>query len=200
MIESGLTLEGIVLAAGASRRAGVFKPTYRLRGRPLVAHAVAGLAPWCARVTVVVGHRGAEVARLVAESVAGQVRVVVNPDHQEGMFTSVRRGFAAAGPAAGIFVLPVDCPFVDDGVYGALARTFADHRGERAVVPAFGERAGHPVLLPAIAARELIGVAPPGWTLRDVVRRLQPLRVAVADAAVLMDLDTPADLAQAASK
>lgn len=188
-----MNLDAIVLAAGRSRRAGVFKPAHAYRGKPLLAHAVDGLRGHCQRVIVVTGFRPG----LVADLLPGRADTVevVNPDFAGGMFTSVRAGAAVLSPALdGIIVLPADCPLVGASTLDALRDAFAAHDRARAVVPTYSGRGGHPVLLPA-RAREAILAAPPRATLRDVIADLAPLRVPVDDPAVLMDLDTPADLA-----
>ncbi|MEZ4387316.1 MAG: nucleotidyltransferase family protein [Candidatus Krumholzibacteriia bacterium] len=185
-------IEGVVLAAGRSRRAGVFKPAYRHEGRPLLAHAVATLAACCERVVVVAGHRQAEVADLLA---AGpRTTLVVNAHHDRGMFSSVQAGVAALTPGLrGFFVLPADCPFVETEVTATMLRTFEEQDAARVVVPEHGGRGGHPVLLPG-RARSVIGTAAAGATLRDVIRSLGAVRVPVAQPSVLMDIDTRAEL------
>jgi molybdopterin-guanine dinucleotide biosynthesis protein A len=50
-----MTLLGAVLAGGKSSRFGSDKAEALLEGRPLIAHAVAALKPWCDEV-VVIGH------------------------------------------------------------------------------------------------------------------------------------------------
>jgi molybdenum cofactor cytidylyltransferase len=185
-------IEGLVLAAGRSRRAGVFKPAHLHEGRPLLLHAVASLAPWCARVVVVAGHRHNEVAALLADD--PDVRLVVNADHDRGMFSSVQVGAAALSPnVRGFFILPADCPLVDRTVPEALLEAFAQHDDGRPVVPTCQGRGGHPVLLPG-SARQALTRAPITATLRDVIRTLDPLRLAVEHPSVLMDIDTRADL------
>lgn len=186
-------IEGIILAAGRSRRAGVFKPAHLHRGRPLLLHAVDGLLPWCERVLVVAGHRRAEIAALAAG--IPRVDVINNPDPDSSMFGSLRIAAAALAPQGdGFFALPADCPLVSPAVYHALREAFTAHDLARPVVPEHGRRGGHPVLLPA-AARIAIRDALPRVTLRDLLRDLQAVRVPVDDPAVLMDLDTPDDLA-----
>jgi len=256
-------IEGIVLAAGRSERAGVFKPAYRHEGRALLAHAVDGLVDWCARVIVVGGHRHLELAEVLVEAAlespfrphllsppegapeflgpaglaalsgatgnngadepAGSgesgetsapadlaaslhpdgaapatvpnVVLVINPDHDAGMFTSVQTGARALTPGVrGILVQPVDCPLVDPDVYQALLAAFDREGGRRAAVPVHEGRGGHPVLLPGQAGESIVA-AGSGTTLRDVVRAHDPVRVPVDSPSVLMDLDTPADLA-----
>ncbi len=185
-------IEGLVLAAGRSRRAGVFKPAHLHEGRPLLLHAIASLAPWCGRIVVVAGHRHREIAAMLADQ--PDLALVVNDDHDRGMFSSVRSGAAGLSPdVRGFFVLPADCPLVDPAVPDALLRAFADHAGVRAIIPEHHGRGGHPVLLPA-AARQAIDDAPAMATLRDVIRTLEPVRLPGQHPSVLMDIDTRADV------
>ncbi len=185
--------EGIVLAAGRSRRAGTFKPAHLHQGRPLLLHAVDSLEPWCRRVVVVAGYRH----ELVASLIAGlpKALLAINDTFDDGMFSSVQAGARALDAACtGFFVLPADCPLAGAQVGGELIRAFLAQGGMRAVVPEHQGRGGHPVLLPAAAARLILAARPPA-TLRDVIARLDPVRLPVAEPAVLMDLDAPADLA-----
>ncbi len=182
----------VILAAGRSRRAGVFKPAHLHRGRPLLLHAIAGLQRWRAHVVVVTGFRHA----LIAGMLQGRpgVATVVNPRYDRGMFSSVRTGAAALPDGLmGFFVLPADCPFVAPATQAALLAAFARHGAAHPVIPVHAGRGGHPVLLPA-SARAAILAAPPEATLRDVIRTLDPRRLPVDDPAVLTDLDTPEDL------
>jgi molybdenum cofactor cytidylyltransferase len=186
--------DGLILAAGRSQRAGVFKPGHRWRGKPLLRHAVDVLAPWCDRIVIVSGHGHDEAAALTAG--LRDVALVRNPDPDRGMFSSVQVGAAAVSPdARGFFVLPVDCPVLEAGVARALIDAFAAGDGSRCVVPEYRGRGGHPALLPA-AARQAILEASFTGTLRDIIGALGAARVAVASSSVLTDLDTADDLAR----
>ena len=187
-----MAFAGIILAAGQSRRAGVFKPAFIHRGKPLLAHAVDGMLPWCERVTVVAGHRHEEAADLVADR--ERVDVVVNPDPDRGMFSSVQLGVHTVGRGGeGFFVLPADCPLVDKMVYEGMIAAFRGHGGDRAIIPVHGGRGGHPVLLPA-AVGDIVLAASPSANLREVLRQVLTERLEVEHSSVLMDLDTPDDL------
>jgi CTP:molybdopterin cytidylyltransferase MocA len=186
-------IEGIVLAAGRSRRAGVFKPAHPFGDRPLLLHAVDGLAPWCDRTTVVAGFRHGDVTRLLADR--PWVRIVINRNHDDGMFSSIQAGVAAtASRTQGLFVLPADCPGVDASVARQLLDAFNLHDRRRPVIPVHGGHGGHPVLLPRAARRAIIA-ASSGATLRQLVRDLDPIRLPVSEWTVLRDIDTPADIA-----
>ncbi len=191
-------LAGVVLAAGASRRAGVFKPAFEHEGKSLLLHAIDGLGPWCETVVVVGGERVDEVAALAARR-AGTV-TVANARPEDGMFSSVRVGAGVLAEGLdGFFVLPADCPLVAGETYAALTAAFVAREGTQVMVPEFGGRGGHPVLLPA-SALGVVLAAPVTMTLREVLRDLHALRVPVDDDAVLMDLDTADDLRALSAK
>ena len=191
-------IEGVILAAGRSRRAGLFKPAHLHRGQPLLRHAVDGLAPWCERVIVVAGHRRDEIAAMTAE--LPKTEVLLNPDPDAPMFSSIRIAAAALDPTGtGFFVLPADCPLVTAATCESLLDAFTIHDAKRPTIPEHAGRGGHPVLLPTTARTAILN-APPDTTLRDIIRALDPMRVPVTDPSVLMDLDTPADFAALAKE
>lgn len=186
-------VEGVVLAAGRSSRAGANKALFRHRGRPLLLHALASLRPACDRRHVVLGH-DREAAEALLAGKPG-LNILRNSFPDKDMFSSVRLAAAAVDPAAeAFFLLPVDCPRVPPAVPAALLAAFRAAGDGRPVLPEHAGRGGHPVLLPASAA-DAIAAAPEGSTLRDVLRALHARRLPVAEAAVLEDFDLPSDLA-----
>lgn len=87
---------GVILAAGASTRMGAPKQLLPIDGRPLLEVAVsAACEARLEDVVVVLGAHAEEIRRNVA---FGRARVVMNPDHEQGMSTSLRAGIASLGP------------------------------------------------------------------------------------------------------
>ena len=186
---------GVVPAAGRSLRMG--RPKAMLdagAGRTFVERVVATLARGgCTPVLVVLRDPSApegELARRVG------ARVIANPAPDEGPVTSVRCALSALPRAtAGIAVLPVDHPLVEPGTVEELLAAFDAHESAAALIPTYGGRRGHPVVLrsslfPEVMEEEL----PEG--LRTVLRR-DPARVRevpVSDPGVVADLDTPEEL------
>jgi molybdenum cofactor cytidylyltransferase len=86
---------GVILAAGASRRMGEPKQLLEVGGRPLLAVAVdAACASHLDEVVVVLGARAEEIK---AAFDFGRARVVINPDYERGLSTSLRAGIASLG-------------------------------------------------------------------------------------------------------
>jgi molybdenum cofactor cytidylyltransferase len=182
--------DGVLLAAGASRRAGAFKMTAPIGGRPLLSWGLEALRSCCVRVIVVAGAGAEKIAPLVA-GLPG-VELVINGNHEQGMLSSVQAG-AALVRGERFFVLPGDMPRVRPRT---LARLLAAAAGTGIVVPAFAGRRGHPVLLPAALLAELLA-EPAGSSLGAFIRRRGAAVVAVDDPGVLDDLDTAEDLKRA---
>jgi molybdenum cofactor cytidylyltransferase len=87
---------GVILAAGASRRMGEPKQLLPVRGTPLLEIVVsAACHAHLDEVVVVLGAHAEEIRRTVA---FGRARIVVNPDYEHGMSTSLRAGIAILAP------------------------------------------------------------------------------------------------------
>jgi molybdenum cofactor cytidylyltransferase len=189
---------GLILAAGRGRRMGRTKqllPWNSPAGKkPLVAAAFDAIQPICDSMIVVVGHDATAVAAALGERSFRQV--IANPDAP--MFHSIRAGLAAAQSlnATATFVLhPGDHPQVAPATLAALVAAAANEP-DRAVLPEFQGRGGHPVLIPPIvAAHILLDECPNGlgqfWQDHPELCH----REAVDDNSILRDIDTPADLA-----
>ncbi len=116
-------------------------------------------------------------------------------DPDAPMFESVRVGLRAATAFApgGVFILPIDVPAAEPATWRALAATH-DVAAPRHAATAPGTGGGHPLHLPWAIAAEVILPAPPGARLdRLVAGRIRV--VGVEDAAVHVNLNTPADVA-----
>ena len=71
------------------------------------------------------------------------------------------------------------------------------HTTQRWLVPTFDDRGGHPVWLPRALCAEVLSL-PIGSSLRTLRQTHPPLRVAVDDPEIVLDIDTPEALEQAA--
>lgn len=186
----------IVLAGGASTRMGEPKALVEVGGRALLEHHLELLAD-ASTVVVVTGPHHALIAALVAELDASRVLLALNGDVESGPFASLRLGVSALGRARRpVVVLPVDVPPLAGLDLVALVEA-ASAPGVVAALASHTGRDGHPVVL-APAGVEAVRSAPAGRTLRDVLAEAgaSVVRVPTPVAAVLADLDTPADLAR----
>ncbi|WP_343043615.1 nucleotidyltransferase family protein [Rathayibacter agropyri] len=183
---------GVVLAAGAGRRAGGPKALRRDdAGTPWVEHAVRRLeAVGCRRVLVVLGAE-ADRARLLVPVSAG---IVVAEDWSGGLSASLRAGLAAAradaarGDAA--LVTLVDLPDEPASVGARLLASAPPTPGvlARAV---FAGRPGHPVLLGREHWPALIATVHGDSGARDLLRAAGAREVECGDLWSGIDRDGP---------
>ncbi len=182
---------GLLLAAGGGRRMGNRpKALLPYGGRPMVEHALGVLrAGGCTRVRVVLG---AEAARVLATADLDDADVVLNPDWETGMGSSLRAGLTGLVADAALIGL-VDTPGVTPE---AVARVLACG-AELAAASYDGER-GHPVLIAsrffAEAREDAVGDAGARALLRAHAAELH--LVECGDVASPEDVDTPEQLAR----
>jgi molybdenum cofactor cytidylyltransferase len=178
------SVEGVILAAGMSSRAGSFKPALPIGGRSMIAHCIEGMFSVCGRI-VVVGGNEIEKLRALVEGY-DRVECIENVDYAKGMFTSVKAGLAAARGDR-CFLLPTDIPLVPPGVYRRLLACDAE-----VVLPAFQGKNGHPVCLSKAVIPRILRV-PDDSSLRDVIRAIGFQAVEVEAEEILIDVDTLQD-------
>ena len=184
-MEAETMVEGIVLAAGSSSRAGCFKMELPLGDKLLIERSLEGMYSVCSRIIVVGGHR---IDRLREILIGYQkVEVVENVQWKSGMFSSVQLGVAHA-KASRVFLLPADIPLVPETVYTRLLLAEGD-----VLIPSFRERIGHPVLLGSTSHHEILR-EPHDSNLRNVIRRIGHKAVPVEHEEILIDIDSPEDL------
>ncbi len=181
---TGGPVEGVILAAGASSRAGAFKPALPIGGRPMLERCIEGMRGVCGRIIVVGGHEIERLRGLVRE--VGGVECVENPAYRRGMFTSVKAGLAGVRGER-CFILPVDIPLVPAGVYEKLLSV-----GAEIVIPSFRGKHGHPMCCSRSVIPRILQ-EPDGSSLREVARAIGFQAVAVDVEEILIDIDTPED-------
>lgn len=185
-----MSFPAIVLAAGASSRMG--RPKALLpagAAGPTFAHAVcASLAAGGAGPVVLVTR--ASLAGALSEALPG-VRVVVNPDPDRGQLSSLLAGLAALDAPDAVLMTLVDVPLVRPETVRAIVQAW--HATHAPLVrPLHAGRHGHPVVFGA-ALLEALRSADPAHGAKPIVHRFVPVSVDVAvdDAGVLEDVDTP---------
>jgi molybdenum cofactor cytidylyltransferase len=189
-------IEGILLAAGESRRMGFPKPLLRLNGETFLNHIAASMLVTVERLIIVLGaHRDAVIAIVPADN---RISVIDNPDYAMGQLSSIKAGLRAVSAQADAAIVHlVDHPTVLPETFGRLAADYQLSGKPILVTRCHGHR-GHPVLFDRSVFDEL-QQAPIDVGARAVVKAKtdRVIYVDVDDPGVLLDLDTPADLEQA---
>lgn len=187
-------ISAIVLAAGESSRMGELKQLLPWNGTTLLAWQVgearrAGIDD----VVVVVGHRE-EVIRDSLSQTGTDTRVIINEAYLEGRASSLRRGAETVDDTAeAVVIISVDQPRPAWVMRRLLERW--RQTGARVVLPRFGGRGGHPVLLAGSLLPALRQVTDQKLGLRAVVdaNRDSTEVVQFAESAIEANLNTPED-------
>ncbi|MFD1623186.1 NTP transferase domain-containing protein [Azospirillum griseum] len=186
----------LVLAAGrSSRMGGSNKLLAAVNGAPLVARAVdAALASQAQGVIVVTGHQGDAVELALSGK---PVRFVRNPDFADGLSASLRAGLAAVpADADAVVVCLGDMPRVRAGVIDRLIAAFNPLEGRAICVPTTHGKQGNPVLWDRSFFADMAGLTGDSGAKRLIGQHADRLcEVAVDDAGILYDVDTPELLA-----
>ena len=179
-----MNIEAVVLAAGYSSRAESFKMELDLHGKTVIERCIEGMNDLCSRIIVVGGYKIEKIQEVLGRY--AKVEVVLNRRYPEGMFTSVKEG-ARHVRGDRFFFTPGDYPLIS----GEVCRRLLAMDGE-IVIPVYGGKKGHPVLLSGAIAAELLR-EDDSYNLRDFIIRKGYQTLAVEDEGILLDLDTPQD-------
>jgi molybdenum cofactor cytidylyltransferase len=179
------TVECLVPAAGRSERMGTWKLGLPFRGRTIVESVVATALEACSRVVLVAGFRAPELLSLFASE--PRVEVVVNPEWELGMFSSIRRG-AAGIRSRRFFICLADMPFIGADCYRALLSA----EEAEAVIPVCDGRRGHPVLLDRALLAAIGAADPAAGSMREILRGRSVSEVPW-DSSIHRDIDTRED-------
>jgi CTP:molybdopterin cytidylyltransferase MocA len=185
-------IAGLVLAAGTGSRFGGAKVVAPLHGTAIVRHVVARLLD--AGLTPVVVVAGSDRDAIAHALEGADVEVIVNPNPESGLSSSLRLGVDALPDYVGAFVVALgDQPLIEPAVVRSLIDAW-NQSNVAAVVPEYRDGRGNPVLFDATLRRRMAGLTGDVGA-RHLLEQLGDRvgRVSV-DANAPRDVDTRADL------
>jgi molybdenum cofactor cytidylyltransferase len=185
---------GVILAAGASSRMGRDKALLPWRDGTFLSAAIRALQPATELVIVVAG---ANVSNLEPIADAQAAFLDVNPDPQQGQFSSLLVGLQEVlnhGRDAAIVTLVDRPPAEVETIQHLKAAFLSSDEQTWAVIPEYSGRHGHPIVI----GREMIAAflrAPVHSSAREIEHANQThIRyVPVNDPLVVANVDTPED-------
>ena len=184
----------VVLAAGMSRRMGTPTPKQLLRlgGKSLLERTLNNVrGSGVDEIVLVLGASADEVRRQLATD---GLRVVVNPDFQQGMGTSLRVGLAAVSASIqGAFIVVADQPFVCSSTLDEMI-AYRHKHAPQILIPVFRGFRGNPVLLDRSVFPELMNLTGDIGCRAIFGSHTESIhKLAVDDARILLDIDSAED-------
>jgi molybdenum cofactor cytidylyltransferase len=185
-----VSVAGIILAAGESRRMGFPKALLRYRDETFLDTLIGLFAARCQPVIVVLGAHSDR----IRERTLRPATFVINPDYQRGQTTSMQCGLRAVPPdAEGVLFTLVDHPAVAPATLDALLAEPTPQVCDPCPlvrVPRHGGRRGHPIWFSRDLIAEFLAL-PENGAAREIVRShaAQTEFLDVDDAGILADID-----------
>ena len=180
-----MSVAGLILAAGESRRMGFPKPLLRYRDETFLDTVIGLFAAHCSPVIVVLGAMAERIRSLAARPAV----FVVNPAYERGMTTSLQCGLRAVpAEAEGVLLTLVDHPAVAPATMEAL---LAPPR-PLLRIPRYRDKRGHPVWFASTLIPELLAI-PEDAAARDVMHRhfSEAEFLDLDDPGIVEDIDDP---------
>lgn len=185
----------VLLAAGEGRRFGGIKQLAEVGGQTMLRHAAQSAFDTGLAVIVVTGAHAARTEPLLADL---PVHVLRHAGWREGLGSSLAAGMRHLlhhrPQASAVLVCLADQPLIDAATLRALIDRH-EHLPGRIIASSHAGKAGPPALFPRDCFEALL--ASSGDQGARTLLVTEANRVTVLDQANGMDVDTPADLAQA---
>ncbi|MHB8929896.1 MAG: nucleotidyltransferase family protein [Melioribacteraceae bacterium] len=191
-------INGLLIAAGFSKRMGDFKPLMEYDNNPYIVVITKKLLSVCETVVIVTGHKSIEIESTIKfafiENVLfPRVKVVVNPNFEKGMFTSLQTGVKELIDSDWILYHFVDQPFHKEKFYKEFVAQIDDEYDW--IQPVYDGLEGHPVMFKKTIFEKIIS-SPENHILR-LIRDDGSTKKKIWNCSysqILKDFDTPEDL------
>lgn len=185
-------VNGLILAAGLSRRMGEFKPLLRFGGKTLIECTVESMfRAGVNQVVVVLGYRGEEIEAILKRHYGERVIFVYNKDYATtDMLYSAQCGLAKMPICHSYFLLPGDMPMVKKNTFKVLLEAIPLDQ-PTILFPTLGGYPKHPPLINSCFTQAILEFKEEGG-LRQLWHQLEAhtLRIPVEDEGVAIDFDT----------
>jgi molybdenum cofactor cytidylyltransferase len=183
-----VSVAGLILAAGESKRMGSPKALLDLQGETFLDRLIRVFSQFCAPLAVVLGCEADRIRGGLQRP--GRAIFVENTDYRLGQLSSMQCGLRALPPdVEGVLFTLVDHPNIQPSTIAALLES------PRATlsIPRYQGRRGHPMYFSSELIGEFLSLPPEAQAKTVVARYLDRVRWAeVEDPGILDDVDDPA--------
>jgi len=179
----------IILAAGEGRRIGIPKAILNVNGKNLADIQYEFFSSFnIYEIKIVIGAEAERVGRLLEHNES----LVVNERYKDGQFSSLIKGINSLNSCEGVLIIPVDVYPLEREVVQRLLSEF--ELNFDAIIPVFGKRRGHPVILSYEFAGRLTDYDVINSRLDHILKGAYVKTVAVNSPSVLYNINEASDL------
>lgn len=191
-------INGLLIAAGFSKRMGDFKPLMDYNNSPFIVLITKKLLRVCENVIIVTGHKSIEIENtikfaFIENNLFPRVKIIINHDYEKGMFTSLQTGLKELTDSDWVLFHFVDQPFHKESFYKQLISKIDDSYDW--IQPIYDGIEGHPVMFKKTVFEKII-TSPENHILRlirdDGLTKKKIWKCKYPQ--ILKDFDTPEDL------
>lgn len=186
----------ILLAAGLSTRMGTENKLFLpVNEKPMIQQTLEKIAGSHAVGIVAVCNEAS--VDFLKQFASEKVKVVLNTAYQSGMTSSIQAGIRNAPPSDGYMICLGDQPFIHSETYNQLLNAFEaafQENTESIILPFYQGQKGNPVIFSDRYREAILAHGEPDGCKEIVMKNKEHLvKVDVATASILKDIDTPED-------
>ena len=192
-------IESIILSAGKSERMGRDKALLKINNKTHIVLILEKLLPFSESVYIVLGENLEAVRNeVIASNINSEkIKFIYNQNHEQGMFSSVLKGFDAITGKYPILLQMVDQPFLSVSLYRQLISALdEDNFVFQPYIKSNGKKlAGHPILFSA-EFKDFLFSNSDKPTLRDVIHLVSQKRkfILVENEEIMQNINTKNEL------
>lgn len=181
----------IITAAGYGKRYGEPKLFAEINGKSFIRIIIENLRT--AGIEKIIAVVNEKTYKRAMDS-GPDADLIINPEPEKGMITSVYTGLNKAKGFDGILIVPVDHPLISAETYRHLCGFFRDNP-DKIIKPAYRGKTGHPVIMP-YGIKELITGDDTEGGLNTILKNseFEIIYTEVDDPAILKNINTAEDL------
>ncbi len=192
-----IKIHGILLAAGLSTRMGEPKQLLPFGDSTIIETMIDNmLGSKLDEVIVVIGHESEKAHEKIRHK---PIKVVFNPNYQEGMLTSAQCGVQALPDCADAFALMlVDQPFITSDLINCVVEDYKES-DKGIALPSYNYRRGHPAIFNRRYASDILSLDAESGGIRSLFKKnADDIQYVIVDTnRVLKDIDYRKDYEEA---
>jgi len=186
----------IILAGGDSSRFGKPKPFLEFsKGMTFLEKLVIEYEKFsCDRIELVLnGRLMNSYFELYPNNFRDKLTVITNNSPEYGRFYSIKLAAEKLEDTDYCFIQNIDNPFTN---FETLSIMYNNRSADSYTVPCFGNKGGHPVLIPKMIIENIKQEPNIRINTKDFLRKFKKISVAVTNDKILVNINTPLDFSQ----